>query len=334
VNRLFQLFVVTWALFHIGWAMLPFDGPFLEWVALALVVVGFWMGTSVLLLRRIGIVRFLLLVAVIARLVFLAEEADLWMFDYYDYGSMVTNPATSWATNVSLLLSGLLLVVAYFTPVADGFEAQGAPHGTRIGAIVAAITRTDGTMITSVVSIVVIVFVVNQFVIGARYAENSPHAVISRAAQSLAAAEGSGNKVKMGHTYLDLGDAYWSLNRPEQAALMYGKLVALDLERHEFSSWALSKSIIRLVQLYSAEPDARFGDGSRALEMAERLPDYERDAAYFDAVAAVYARLGQLDEAIRHEEIAIEECAANGGCCEEHWEYAYHLRQYTGEADG
>ena len=40
-------------------------------------------------------------------------------------------------------------------------------------------------------------------------------------------------------------------------------------------------------------PGDRFGEGGRALEMAERSPDLQRDLAYFDSVAAVYARLGQ-----------------------------------------
>jgi tetratricopeptide (TPR) repeat protein len=323
--------VITWIVFHVLWALLSKDIPFLEMVAVALMAVGFWLFFGLLLLRRIRLIRFLLLLAVIARIVFLWEEANLWMFDYHDFGAMARDPSTGWASNVSLLLSGVLLVMAYLTPVADQFEAEKPPHSTRIGRMVAAVTRSDGAIVTVSTAVVLVVFVVNQFVIGARYAENSPHALISTASEYLDAAQATGDESEVRYAYLELGDAYWLLRKREQAASMYEKFVAVTLKQTEFSSWALARAIVRLMQFYTAASDVRFGDGSHALAMAERLPDYARKAAYFDALAAVYARIGNLDKAVQHQKTAIEKCIADG-CCEACWQYAYHLSRYTGES--
>jgi len=332
VNTLFRAMVITWIVFHVSWALLSVDIPFFEMVSLVLVAVGFWMFFGVLLLRRIRLIRFLLLLAVIARILFLWEEANLWMFDYHDFGTMARDPSTSWESNVSLLLSGVLLVMAYLTPVADGFGAEKRPHSTKIGRMVAAVTRSDGAIVTVPTAVVLVVFVVNQFVVGARYAESSPHALVARASEYLDAAKATGDEFEIRYAYLEVGDAYWLLGKRGQAASMYEKFVAVTQAQTEFSSWALARAIVRLMRFYTTEPDARFGDGSHALAMAEQLPAYAREAAYFDAYAAIYARIGQVDKAIHHQKTAIEKCVL-GGCCEDYWQYAYQLNQYTRGSD-
>lgn len=331
MNRLFQVAVITWALFYIGWALFSHEMAFLEWIALALVVTGFWMAAGMLLMRRLPLVRFLLLLAVVGRLLLLSREADLSMFDYFDYSSVARDPSTGWAINVSLLLDGFVLAMAYLTPVADGFETPRPSPRTRTGAFFATIFRSDGAMITSMLLVALTLFVVNEFVIGARYAENSPHAIVARASESIEAGEASGDKRKLGLAYLEAGNAYWVLGQNEKAALMYERFLALDAKGSYWSSHVPVVFINRLLKIYSTEPDARFGDGTRALAMAARLPENLRNTAYYDAVAAVYARLGQMDKAIQNQEVAVERCTANGYCCEENWEYAYHLEQYKQE---
>jgi tetratricopeptide (TPR) repeat protein len=329
VNKLFQLTVITWIVFHVSWVLFSFNAPLLESVALALVAVGFWAFFGLLLLRRIRFIRFLLMLAVIGRIVFLWGETDVWMSDYHDFGAMASNPATSWAMNVSLLLDGVLLVMAYLTPVARGFEARKASPETKIGRVVAAATRSDGAMITIPTAILLVVFVVNEFVISARYAEDSPHTLVSRASEYLESARATGDRAEIRFAYFELGDAYWLLHEREQAAPMYEEVVALTPEDPDFSDWILSRSISRLLQYYVTESDARFGDGSHALAMAQRVQDDARDAAYFETLAAVYARLGEIETAIHHQKTAVEKCAA-AGCCQDYWVYAYRLEEYTG----
>ena len=90
---------------------------------------------------------------------------------------------------------------------------------------------------------------------------------------------------------------------------------------------------MRDLDLPASIPGDGFGDGSRALEMAERLPDLQRGAAYFDSVAGVYARRGQKEKAIHHQHIAVDKCAADGWCGEDDWECAVPLRQSAGDLD-
>ena len=126
MNRLLEVVVITWALFYIAWAFVGCDCSFLERVSLALVVTGSWTCVSVGLIRHLRIGRFLFLLAVIGRIVFLKGETDLGTSEYYDYDLMLTNPATSWATNFSMLLDGLVLAVAYLTPVATALHDSAA----------------------------------------------------------------------------------------------------------------------------------------------------------------------------------------------------------------
>ena len=55
-----------------------------------------------------------------------------------------------------------------------------------------------------------------------------------RASDSIKAADASGDKVEMAHAYVELGDAYWILDKRDQAALMYENFVDLDLDRSYF----------------------------------------------------------------------------------------------------
>lgn len=330
MNKLFQLMVIIWIVFHVSWVVFSIDVPFLEMVAVALVAAGFWMFFGILLLRRLRFIRLLLLLAVIGWIALLWSEPLLWMSDYHDFGAMAEDPSTSWATNVSLLLNGLLLVMAYLTPVAVEFEKQGPLRRTKIGRLVAAVTRTDGAMMTIPTVTVLVVLVVNQVVIGARYAESSPHTLIAGASEYLRAAEATGDMSDVQFAYFELGDAYWLLRERDQAAPMYEKVVALEGEKPEFSSWLLSRSIVRLMQYYTAASDTRFGDGSHALEIAQWVSEGAKGAAYFDALAAIYARLGQGEKAIYFQEIAVDRCVV-AGCCENYWGHAHRLDQYRYE---
>lgn len=168
--------------------------------------------------------------------------------------------------------------------------------------------------------------------IGARYAEESPHAILARAPETIKAAEASGDNEKLANAYFELIGGYWLLGKRDQAASMYEKFVTATLEQTESLSWAFSRAVVRLTQFYTTETDARFGDGSQALAMAERLPEYARKAAYFDALASVYARLGQVEKAIHHQKIVVEKCVA-AGCCQNYWSYANKLDEYTGRSE-
>lgn len=334
MDKFFHVTVIVWAIYHIIWFVLGIDATFLERVPVALVATGLWTFVGTLLLRRIRIVRFLFLLAVVGRVVLLAQGADLWIYEDYYYLEMASDPSAGWVESISVLLDGLVLLIVYLTPIADEFERQETSTDSRISSFVAMLTRSDGTIIATVTMAALAVLVVNQFVIGARYAESSPYELVSRAPEILKIAEDSGDEIDLAIAFVDLADAYWVMNEHDQAVLLYEKFFTLVRESSSLGFQWAAKAISRLVQFYSTAPRERFGDGSHALAIAENVPESLRDAKYHDAVARVYARLGQFETAVRHQAAAIDKCVSGVPCCSDHLEYEERLWEYRRQKDG
>ena len=132
-------------------------------------------------------------------------------------------------------------------------------------------------MLACLTVIVLVVQVENQFVIGQMHSENLPTAQIDRAIERLEAAVALGNKVEIGDAYLNFVATYSLLGNSDETVLMYEKVLTLHDAGVNVPLGSLYDLRSELAYLYSTQSDAQFGDGSRALRMAERLSSLDDD---------------------------------------------------------
>ena len=83
-----------------------------------------------------------------------------------------------------------------------------------------------------------------------------------------------------------------------------------------------------LAWLFATSPDAVFRNGKRAVELAERALELDRNAHNLDALSAAYAEAGKFQEAIRTQLQAIE-LAKKEGDESSTTNYEKHLERYN-----
>ena len=133
---------------------------------------------------------------------------------------------------------------------------------------------------------------------GLAYSKKGLHdKAISDLTRALDLLKTKGDKHDLALVYNNRGNFYQGKGSYARAIADLNK--AIELKPH----YALAYN--HLAWVFATSPDAVLRNGKRAVELAERAVEFDRDAHNLDTLSAAYAEVGRFDEAIRTQLQAI-----------------------------